>query len=182
MFSPLGPPEGTVVQKIREAGRLTGVGKREQGFYLLDLKRRKLYLDEGCTSFRQFVRVSTDLDPRVANELVRVAEDLEDLTVIDNAFSDGLLYWSAVRAIVRIATPRTEDEWVEFARSNTVYEVEKKVASLKRGDRPRDRGFSGGPVWFPHKFKASPELHQAIECLQAVISLCLPPSVPPGGR
>jgi len=59
---------------------------------------------------------------------------------------------------------------VEFARSNTVYEVEKKVASLKRRDRPRDRGFSGGPVWFPHKFKASPELHQAIECLQAVIS------------
>src|SRR5262245_18607754 len=51
-------PRETVVQKIREAGRLTGVGKREQGFYLLDLKRRKLYLDEGCSSFRQFVRLT----------------------------------------------------------------------------------------------------------------------------
>jgi len=163
-------PRETVIQKVREAGRFLGAGKRELGFYLREVKERKLYVQQGCSTFRQFVRLNTDLEPREANELVRVSEAMEELPAINNAFADGHLFWSAVRAMVRVATPKTEEEWVEFARNNTVYEVEKKVASLRRGDRPRDTRFRGSPLRFPHKFNATPELHQAIESLTAVLS------------
>src|SRR5262245_61251071 len=116
-------PGAVVIEKVREAGRISGTGKREQGFYLLEARRRKLYLSECANStFQQFVRQHTDLQLREANEYMRVSQALEELTVIDDAFNDGLLYWGAVRAIVRIAIKETEAEWVEFARTHTVNE------------------------------------------------------------
>jgi hypothetical protein len=75
-------PRETVIQKVRESGRLLGAGKRELGFYLREVKERKLYVQQSCSTFRQFVRLNTDLEPREANELVRVSEALEDLPAI----------------------------------------------------------------------------------------------------
>ena len=164
-------PRDVVFQKVREAGRLASAGKREQGFYLLDLQRRKLYLDAGCSTFQQYIRTNTDLQLKEANELVRISRALEELTAIGDAFDDGLIHWGAVRAMIRIAIPRTEREWIDYARHHTVNEVERRVAFLKRGDRPRDPSpFKSAPVWFLHQFKASPQLHQAIEGLMAVLT------------
>jgi hypothetical protein len=95
-----------------------------------------------------------------ARELVGIARALEKLPVIDNAFSDGLLYWTAVRAMVTVAIPQDEQEWVDFARMNTVRAVERRVSSSKTGDGPREKPFGGSPTFFPHEFKASPELQR----------------------
>src|SRR5881409_1070986 len=45
--------------KIREAERRMEAGERELGFYLLDLKRRRVYKEAKCSSFRQFVKTRT---------------------------------------------------------------------------------------------------------------------------
>ena len=60
-------------QKIREAERRTEAGERELAFYLLDLERRKLYRDAGCTSFGNFIDLKTGLSRKKATTLLRVA-------------------------------------------------------------------------------------------------------------
>ena len=55
--------------KIRDAERRMEAGERELGFYLLDLKRRKLYKDGTCKSFNEFVLRRTGLTTRKAGDL-----------------------------------------------------------------------------------------------------------------
>jgi hypothetical protein len=43
---------------------------------------------------------------------------------------------------------------------NTVRAVERRVSSSKTGDGPREKPFGGSPTFFPHEFKASPELQR----------------------
>ena len=159
-------PSAIVFQKIREAERRMAAGERELGFYLLDLKRRCLYREKGGASdFRQFILLRTGLSIKKANQLVRVALALESLPRMDQAFARGELYWSAVRAMAVVATPQTEEHWVEFARNRRVDEVERKVAASKAGDDPRQRRHGVSPVRYPYRFNATPEVHQAIESL-----------------
>jgi len=88
-----------VFERIKKAERLKEVGERELGFYLLEIKRRKLYTRFGCSSFSQFVKLKTGQKQKKARELVRVARALEGLPLLDEAFSRGDVYWGAVRAV-----------------------------------------------------------------------------------
>src|SRR6185503_5644887 len=113
-------PTKTVIRRVHESERMAAAGERELGFYLREVQRRKIYLEVSCTTFDQFIRNKTGTREKKAKELVGIARALEELPIIDNAFSDGLLYWTAVRAMVRVATPEDQQEWVDFARVNTV--------------------------------------------------------------
>jgi len=51
---------------------------------------------------------------------------------------EGKLAWSAVRELTRVATSRTEQDWLRAASGRTLREVERCVAGRKSGDRPED--------------------------------------------
>lgn len=124
-------PSRALFQKIREAERRAEAGERELGFYLLDLQRRGVYRDASCTSFKQFIRLRTGVTRRKAAELLRVQKALDLLPLMDEAFSRGELYWSAVRSMATVATPQNEAQWIEYAKSHRVDEVERRVAASK---------------------------------------------------
>src|SRR5262247_2822188 len=88
-----------VFRRLREAERYAAVGERELGFYLLDVKQRRLCRDAACRDFPEFVRRKTGLSQKKARDLVRVAEALESLPGMDAAFAQEELNWSAVRAM-----------------------------------------------------------------------------------
>ena len=69
---------------------------------------------------------------------VRVAEALEVLTEMAQALKDGEICWSALREITRVATPRTETEWLKAARGRSVRQIERLVSGRKPGDGPDD--------------------------------------------
>ena len=163
-------PSSTLFSKIREAERRMEAGEREMGFYLLDLKRRHLYRDARCSSFRKFVKTRTGLSVKKAADLVRVAKALELLPLMDAAFSRGELYWSAVRAMTSVATPQNEAQWVEYAKCHRVDEVERRVASSKAGEGP-DSDWKGSTVRYPYEFTVKAEVHQAFESLSQILSL-----------
>lgn len=148
-------------------------GERELGFYLLDLKRRKLYKDGTCTTFNEFIRGKTGLTKKKVADLVRVSRALELLPLMNEAFNQGRLYRTAVRAMAAVATAQTEAEWIAYARGHRVEEVERKVASSKAGEGPDDDRWGRRPVRYPYHFTVSAEVHQAYESLTAVLSLRL---------
>ena len=60
-------------------------------------------------------RDAVDVEVSTAREWVRIGRALVELDVIDNAFEQGLLSYSKVRALTRIATPETQVELCALA-------------------------------------------------------------------
>lgn len=69
-----------------------------------------------------------------AQEKVRVARALRDLPRLTEAFCEGRLSFSKVRAVTRVATRFDEDMWLRLAGSATASELERIVAGQRRID------------------------------------------------
>ena len=163
-------PAPALLRKIRECERHTEAGKYELGFYLRDLRRRKIYTHyPNCRNFSQFINLHTGLLPNEASDLIRVAERVEKLPATDRAFSRSEIHYSAVRAYVSIAKPETDEAWVRFARTHTVRQVERRAASMKAGEDPEGPGWGGSPMRYPYHLRLRPEVHRALESFAAVV-------------
>jgi len=110
----------------------------EIGRGLLRALRSSAHLKLGFGSFVEYGGRLLGCSPRMVNERLRVAEALETLPVIAASLERGMLSWSAVRELTRVANPRTEQEWLRAASGRTLREVERCVAGRKPGDRPED--------------------------------------------
>jgi Domain of unknown function (DUF222) len=73
-----------------------------------------------------------------AREQVRVARAMREYPVITDAFSEGRLSYSKVRAITRIATADTVEVLVDWARHCTAAQLERVVAGQRRALRAQD--------------------------------------------
>jgi hypothetical protein len=70
---------------------------------------------------------------KAAREKVRVARALGSLQKIDALFAHGELSYSKVRAITRVATPESEQHFIDVAAHATASQIEKLVRAYPRG-------------------------------------------------
>ena len=75
------------------------------------------------------------LAPGPAREKVRVARALGTLPRLAQALARGLLSYSKVRALTRVATPETEERLLAVGRAGTAAHVERIVRGWRRLDR-----------------------------------------------
>jgi hypothetical protein len=61
---------------------------------------------------------------------------LEGLSAMARALESGLLSWSAVRELTRVAVAETEAAWIEVACGKTVRQLEQLVEGKRPGDEP----------------------------------------------
>jgi hypothetical protein len=73
-----------------------------------------------------------------AREKVRVAHALAELPLISEAFRNGQVSYSKVRAMTRIADESNEDYLMMIARHGTAHHVEKLVSQYRRCKRLQD--------------------------------------------
>ena len=73
-----------------------------------ELDRRGGWRTWGCMSCAHWLSWKCGISIRTAQEHVRVARALEELPVMRAAFGSGQLSYSKVRAMTRVATPKTE--------------------------------------------------------------------------
>ena len=124
--------------------QLRGIAKRralldvEEAQCLREAERTKLWLQLGCIHMGEYMERELGYGPQVGLERLRVARELAALPHIEAALGEGVLPFSAVRELTRIATAATEVEWVDAARGKTMREIEPLVSGRKRGDRPGD--------------------------------------------
>ena len=59
--------------------------------------------------------------------------ELEGLPLLDQAYSEGRLSWSAVREITRVATRETEAEWIALAEEKGIRRIERAVSRVNHG-------------------------------------------------
>ena len=89
---------------------------------------------EGFTSCAHWLNWRTGLAMGAAREKVRVANALAVLPRLSDAMRRGMVSYSKVRAITRVATPDTEERLLAFARSGTAAHVERLVRAWRRVD------------------------------------------------
>ena len=98
----------------------------------------KIWRRFGMVDMVDYMERALGYTPHVAKERLRVARALGDLPAIEDALRNGELSFSAVRELTRVATPQTEDEWLESAADKNVRQIEDLVAGHRPGDRPID--------------------------------------------
>ena len=98
--------------------------------------RIALWRHVGMTGIREYLEDVFGYGPKVASERVRVAEALDSMPALEAALDRAELSYSAVREISRIATSRTEEEWLGACREKNQRQVEELLAEREVGDRP----------------------------------------------
>jgi holliday junction DNA helicase RuvB len=142
-------------------GRRAGdIGHRTVAFYLADCADRGLYQELGHSSVHSYALKRHDLSRRSVRNLIAAGRALRELVKIDDAFAKNELSWSKVRAIAKVADVATEDQWLSFARTHTLDEVEKESALSRKGDRPREDRKGLGEVRFDVRLRVSALIHE----------------------
>jgi len=104
--------------------------------WFAEVKRRQLYRELGFSSIYQYAMQGLDFSRSRARDFIRLARKLDELPAVRAAVADGKLGYTKARVVVDVATPETEDRWLEVAegpREDLVMEV-KKVKRAARVD------------------------------------------------
>ena len=132
-------PDGPRAELERLGDRIAELSARIQAatYELLVLIRQ---FDErngwaSCASCEHWLSWRTGLAPGAAREHVRVARALESLPKLSDAMRRGVVSYSKVRAVTRVATPETEQALLDVALCGTAAHVEQIVRGWRRVDR-----------------------------------------------
>jgi len=92
----------------------------------------------GFLSCAHWLSLHIGMDLVTAREKVRVAHALEGLPLISEAFRQGRVSYSKVRAMVRVATEKNEEQLLRIALDGTASHVEKVVRGYRRRSRAEE--------------------------------------------
>jgi len=98
----------------------------------------------GALSCASWLSWRTGVGIKAAREKVRVARALGELSKIDAAFGRGELSYSKVRAITRVATPKTEQDFLDIAQHTTASQLDRLTGGYRRC-KLLETGGSGEP-------------------------------------
>ena len=101
--------------------------------HVWELDLRQGYKQWGYTDTAEFLDHRCGITRVAAREKVRVARRLAVLEKVEEAFAQGEISYSKVRALVRVAKPDTEDELLEFARELPASVLERRLRELRNG-------------------------------------------------
>ena len=128
-----------VHEELTRLARAKSAYDVDEARLLLEAQRLRVHEQVGYGTLLEYLERLFGYGPRMAKERLRVAEALATLPAFREALAAGILVWSAVRELSRVAVPATEAEWLAAAKGRTVRQLEEMVAGRKRGDRPTDR-------------------------------------------
>ena len=136
--------------------------------WLRAAERVAVHCHTGHGSLVEYAERLIGLRPRQTEERLRVARALESLPELDQALRSGVLCWSAVRELTRVATPDTVHGWLGWAQGKPSRQIEQAIAARRPGDRPESRP---DPLLVKHRlrFEVRPETMALVRDLQARI-------------
>ena len=93
--------------------------ERELCRWLLAAERLEVHRRAGYASLAEYAERVAGLSARKSEERLRVGRALAELPALDGAMAAGELHWSVIRELTRVAVPRTDEAWREWARDRS---------------------------------------------------------------
>ena len=95
---------------------------------LLAMVRSGGFRELGYATISEYGERALNLSGKKLAWLLGAARALEYLPILSQAFREGRIGWGKVRALQSLATPETEQQWLEFALENSTEAVARKVS------------------------------------------------------
>jgi hypothetical protein len=127
-----------------EAFRIGNRGRLSLCDALRMLGESRLHLDLGFPSLAAYAAAFFQLRRSETFEHVRVSRALVELTDLRAAFAGGLLGWSVVKAVTRVASLVSQSAWIDFAREHDVERTLAEARDARRHGRSTPRESSWG--------------------------------------
>src|SRR5829696_89450 len=96
-----------------------------------EFDRREGWADWGCRSCAHWVSWRCGIAPVAAREHVRVARRLDSLPLVREAFAEGRLSYSKVRALTRVEDVEREEDLVSLAEHASAAQLERLVRAYR---------------------------------------------------
>jgi hypothetical protein len=97
------------------------------------------WADEGCLTCAHWLNWKCGVSTTAAREQVRVARALRELPQIHDAFARGIISYSKVRAMTRVATPDSEEYLLMLAEHGTAAHIERIVRGVRQVHAEQER-------------------------------------------
>ena len=134
----VGAPDLSLKSNEELAGEITLLAAHIQAatcrllMLVAEMDRREAFGDLHFKSCAHWLSFCTGDSLPTAREKVRVARKLEECPVVQQAFSEGRVSYSKVRAITRIISPENEETLLEFALGGSTSQLERIVRTYRR--------------------------------------------------
>jgi len=102
--------------------------------WFAEIMSRHLYRDFGYSTINQYAMKELGFSKSRTGDFMRLARQLDKLPAVREAMSTGALGYTKAREIISVATPETQDNWLEAAkgtRKELVHEVKKAKRAAK---------------------------------------------------
>ena len=101
-----------VDQELRGIARARGALDAKEARWLRDAERLRIWRHLGHPSMLAYMESVLGHGPQAARDRLRTARELESMPMVEDALHVGSLSYSATREITRVATSKTEQEWL----------------------------------------------------------------------
>ena len=125
-------------RKLRANARQRAALDADEAFWLREAERLRIWTPLGMVSMVDYLERVLGYGPRAGQDRLRVARALGALPVLTAALDQGALSYSAIKELVRVATPATERTWRDEAMGKNQRQIEELVAGHSPGDLPDD--------------------------------------------
>lgn len=106
--------------------------------WFAEIANRKLYRELGYSSIHQYASEALGFSRSRTYRFLRLANDLNRLPKLRKALASGRIPWTKAYEVAKVASARTEDQWIQAAAQTGRRELQKRVRhTIKRAVRKR---------------------------------------------
>ena len=121
--------------------------------WFAEIDRRQLYRELGYTSMQQYAAEALRFSRTRLHDFLRLARRLDELPAIRASVASGELGYTKAREIVKVASTKTERQWLAAATSLSRRDLERKVARVRKKARQRPPAGQGELLPAPQEAK-----------------------------
>lgn len=114
--------------------------------WFVEIRRRRIFRQLGYSSMNQFAEMDLGFSRTRTGDYLRLAAKLDELPALRESMAAGKVGYSKAREVIKVATPRTEEGWVELAATHSRAQLRARVrqaqekARLRRGSNAEGAG------------------------------------------
>jgi 5-methylcytosine-specific restriction endonuclease McrA len=139
-------PAAEVETRLVAALRDLDAARKSAVIWFGEILSRKLYLELGCSSIYHYANERLGFSRARTAYFLRLCRSFDALPALKESVASGAVPWTKAREIVKVATPRTEDFWVDQAQTTGRRELERRVAATQVAARARRRSPGQGEL------------------------------------